>query len=627
MKKIYMLALGTLLTNVLMAQITVYQEDFANGISSWTSETFDMGVDGDGPETPAGFDGWSYDFNGPSGTLRTGTPAIASTTAANGFAMFDSDSINTVGPDNDGVWDNFTGRLTSPVIVLETGKIYSLSFETNWEENGGGDLSLEVSDDDFATIHAVGDAKTVTEGENGIVSFAISGLTNPANTKIRLNAVAQEAYYWMVDDIKIIEQPSMDLKIKEAHQTYSIDNNWAESSTDLTLIPAKHAPDMHFWATVDNTGSAERTNSKLNVEATSSSGSFTLNGTVTKTLPIGAVDSVLWVGDAGVGSYHPTEIGTHSFAIYPDADGTEEVTFNDTLMASVQLSDSSYAKDDGNLNSSSNRLMWYQRSGTIYEIAADGKMTSLSVGIQTKTESVGNLLQVELWKFDPNDEANPDTYGWVKVDPNPFVVLTNGAGNGEVVIENSHLGTLLTFPLQTPMDVTKGERFMAAIFQPTLIYDTNAGAYSNGVWCVASGNTAYPTRVMHFIQWSTTGLPDDADGALYQSIYPAPMIRLNFGNLVGVEETKKLNIELEQNIPNPFGNSTIINYTLKQNASNVQFKVVDITGKEVLSINEGKKSSGNYTLKLNKTNLSSGIYYYSLIVDEQRLTKKMIITE
>jgi hypothetical protein len=85
-----------------------------------------------------------------------------------------------------------------------------------------------------------------------------------------------------------------------------------------------------------------------------------------------------------------------------------------------------------------------------------------------------------------------------------------------------------------------------------------------------------------------------------------------------------LNYKLEQNYPNPFNPTTLIDYSIDKN-SFVKLVIYDITGREVkTSINENK-NAGKYTEILNSTGLSSGTYFYQLIVDGQAEAKKMMI--
>ncbi len=83
--------------------------------------------------------------------------------------------------------------------------------------------------------------------------------------------------------------------------------------------------------------------------------------------------------------------------------------------------------------------------------------------------------------------------------------------------------------------------------------------------------------------------------------------------------------ELYQNYPNPFNQSTMFKFQCSI-AGNVKVKIYDISGKEVdLLVNENLQA-GTYQVRFNAGGLSSGIYFYSLIVDDIFIsTKKFVL--
>jgi hypothetical protein len=81
---------------------------------------------------------------------------------------------------------------------------------------------------------------------------------------------------------------------------------------------------------------------------------------------------------------------------------------------------------------------------------------------------------------------------------------------------------------------------------------------------------------------------------------------------------------LYQNYPNPFNPSTTIKYSIP-NAGNISLKVYDVLGKEIATLVNEEKSSGNYEVEFNASNLTSGIYFYQLKTGNFIETKKMIL--
>jgi len=96
--------------------------------------------------------------------------------------------------------------------------------------------------------------------------------------------------------------------------------------------------------------------------------------------------------------------------------------------------------------------------------------------------------------------------------------------------------------------------------------------------------------------------------------------------VVGVENENQIPTQysLEQNYPNPFNPRTSIQYAI----SSMQFvslKVYDVLGNEIATLVNEEKPAGNYEVNFNASELSSGIYFYTLKAGSFFETKKMIL--
>jgi len=86
---------------------------------------------------------------------------------------------------------------------------------------------------------------------------------------------------------------------------------------------------------------------------------------------------------------------------------------------------------------------------------------------------------------------------------------------------------------------------------------------------------------------------------------------------------------LEQNYPNPFSGETNFAFKIHQTC-NVSLKVYDLFGREITTLIDNEiKTAGKYIVTFNAGNykLSSGIYYFSLMLPDKTLKKKMIIAD
>ncbi|MBU0476172.1 MAG: Ig-like domain-containing protein [Bacteroidetes bacterium] len=86
---------------------------------------------------------------------------------------------------------------------------------------------------------------------------------------------------------------------------------------------------------------------------------------------------------------------------------------------------------------------------------------------------------------------------------------------------------------------------------------------------------------------------------------------------------------LEQNYPNPFNPSTVIKYSIpnagKSEMSNVKLVVYDILGSKVATLVNEKQVAGNYEIKFDAANLSSGVYIYQLQSGGFLKSRKMVL--
>ncbi|MEJ2194927.1 MAG: aryl-sulfate sulfotransferase [Ignavibacteriaceae bacterium] len=81
---------------------------------------------------------------------------------------------------------------------------------------------------------------------------------------------------------------------------------------------------------------------------------------------------------------------------------------------------------------------------------------------------------------------------------------------------------------------------------------------------------------------------------------------------------------LNNNYPNPFNPTTNIEFQIAD-FGYVTVKVYDVLGKEVKTLIKEDLAAGNYNVDFNANNLTSGIYFYRLSVNNFNITKKMVL--
>ena len=82
--------------------------------------------------------------------------------------------------------------------------------------------------------------------------------------------------------------------------------------------------------------------------------------------------------------------------------------------------------------------------------------------------------------------------------------------------------------------------------------------------------------------------------------------------------------ELKNNYPNPFNPITNIEFQISESGP-VTLKVYDVLGNEVRTLVNEEKIPGNYKVRFDGENLSSGIYFYVLKAGGNIFAKKMCL--
>jgi aminopeptidase N len=111
------------------------------------------------------------------------------------------------------------------------------------------------------------------------------------------------------------------------------------------------------------------------------------------------------------------------------------------------------------------------------------------------------------------------------------------------------------------------------------------------------------------------------------TIDPDEGILRGIGTVTDIQEKfneQDLSFKLFDNYPNPFNPTTLIRYQVPI-VSKVNLKVYDILGNEIRVLVNEEKPAGNYQIKFDAKELSSGIYFYELTCDQFIETKKMVL--
>ncbi len=98
----------------------------------------------------------------------------------------------------------------------------------------------------------------------------------------------------------------------------------------------------------------------------------------------------------------------------------------------------------------------------------------------------------------------------------------------------------------------------------------------------------------------------------------------NYNLLVGVDETESLsNFTVNQNVPNPALNNTAITVAT-ETTGNINLNITSLLGQVVYQENV-VTNSHSHTFNVNVSNFDSGIYFYTVKIGDNSVTKKMLV--
>ncbi|MCZ2130517.1 MAG: T9SS type A sorting domain-containing protein [Bacteroidia bacterium] len=124
-------------------------------------------------------------------------------------------------------------------------------------------------------------------------------------------------------------------------------------------------------------------------------------------------------------------------------------------------------------------------------------------------------------------------------------------------------------------------------------------------------------------------ISENGNDIMYAAIPKQDVLDSIVGNLwsLNVQEIKNNSqvFVVSQNVPNPFSGQTDITIYLNGYTPVLNVEVKDLTGKIVISNKVTNLNQGNHVITLDGTNLSSGVYFYTLTAGNNTITRKMIV--
>ncbi len=587
----------------------VWSEDFSNGFPlGWKSVSNNTGSGNNGSSNPSNFAEcpWKYTTQGSWGYWNSqpkdgnNNPTIPSapinsTTASNGFLISDIDSANhwnggggtgTTSGSSSGSTYHFIESyfVTSSISTLGYPNV-SLEFEHTFRLNNSVNLIVSISRDSvsWTDFFVQGNAQNNTQSADPeLLSLNISSIAgNQPMVYVKIGWTAR-VYYWMIDDMRIVETPRNKIELVEANYggwfTTPLSNG---SGLDYTYFPLNQAMvnGYKIEGVVANLGSQNQ-NAKLNIEVNDALGT-SVHSFTTQSTSMQPLDTVTFVDS----SFYPSNIGLYDFTIWSDSDSAS----TDSIQMQGVITENIYGRDDGNQYSAYGlgRPCGEMVLGTYFDVFISDIVSSISVYI-TDTSDIGSWVRAELYEIDANNDK---------------IYLTQSS---DYILQSSDTGSWITIPLDQNWSLSPG-KYMAAVrgeMHPVL---------SNSV---GMSSLARPTT--NYIQKNGCLNTGQTYGNWYW-LSRVPMIRMNMLITTNIYEN-----EFEGNIsiyPNPISDNITLDLIGVKNGI-YKIEIFDLLGKKIL--NKSIYVGGEAQEEIETEKLNKGVYYIIISNEKYSFSEKII---
>ncbi|MFC2086125.1 T9SS type A sorting domain-containing protein [Bacteroidota bacterium] len=297
-------------------------------------------------------------------------------------------------------------------------------------------------------------------------------------------------------------------------------------------------------------------------------------------------------------------------------------------------------------------VCWWSRNGIKFDKSTDFGETWLSEDIEVTRPVywIYNIPQIELGVSFANIAC--DRSG----GPNDGTIYINWAdrdnGNSDIWLVKSVDGGLSwTDPILVNNDLSGKHQFFnsMALDQVTgnlyiVFYDRrNYDDANTDVYMAMSDNggesfSNFKISETPFYPYETVFIGHYIGVSAHDSKIFATWPRMDDGHLslwganidtamIGIDIPEVLPFSLDQNFPNPFNETTFISFKINE-PSKISLKIYDVYGKEVAKLIDNQLyDRGKYVKQFDTDNFQtrSGVYYFSLIMKDKVLTRKMIL--
>lgn len=605
------------------------QGDFDGGLNGWSAVTIECNG------APSEASTWKYEADGISiGGLGNGVTSGPS--FCNGAMAFNSDFLdnggNVVTDENGQVISLDEGSGDCP--AAQIGELISPIIDISGSDVAGVSVEFYQSARQFQSRYFV--EYSIDGGDNFIIAAEI-------NAEVAVNAVSDEPkqsiplpgaagssqlvvkftmlgdyYYWVIDDVKIIEREANNLRVNE---------NFFATAPNVR-VPRSQVDAIHFLADIQNIGAATQENTSLNMTVTNdATGAEVFNsdlafGDITAdSIAENKLFESTFTPEAVVANY--TGVYTVSSSTGDDFDESDN-----TRTINFSVSEDEFANEDGTnlgniqITDPSQTPTWSLGNYFYLPNGSGWKVSKFAIGIGNANEVGGLEVGVRMFKWTDID-ADSDDSGFPEAAPNErefigfadYEILGNelptdaneiteifnqDGDNSPILLEDEgHYIVMMTMDAEVGVPATDAlyNSYLAMNLATTQAgnprYWSFFGGSSDIFETVYDANNNFTPLVRMFIE------PDDASA----------VVELSADNLVTVG-------------PNPAKEFVNIGMEFAKSFNEVNVMITDATGRVVLM--NDLQNIQNHQMRVDVANLAAGVFLVNINTPEGVRTEKFI---
>jgi len=608
------------------------QGDFDGGaqINGWRTVTISCNGN------PSELDVWKFDADGilDEGALSLGTSPGPS--FCNGMMAFDSDFLDNEGAilNEDGTINTGAvgtgpcpapqvGELISPVIDISGSDAAGISVEFFQETRQlNSQYFVEYSTDAGETFEAIAINTEIDGNAFNLVnktSIPLPGVAGASELVVKFTYFG-DYYYWLIDDVKIVEREANNLRVNE---------NFFAAAPNVR-VPASQVDPINFLADIQNVGAETQENTTLSISITNDA---TGEEVYMDTTDLGSITAdSLTENNLLPNQFTPAATVAQYTGVYTvSAEAADADLSDNTQTITFEVTDNEFANEDGtNLGNVAitdvNQTPTWSLGNYFYLPRGGGyKVTGFGIGIGNADQVGGLDVGVRMFKWtDVDGDSDESGFPEAAADERELIgfadyeILGNELPQDVNIIEAAQISSAEDGE-GAPILLEDDAHYIVMMTMDSEVgVSAKDDLYTSYLAMNLASTAAGAPRY-----WSFFGNSSD----IAETVYDAnnlftPLVRMFIAQEDASSVTELPADNLISVTPNPASDFVNLSMDFTKSFDKVNIMMTDITGRVVLM--QDLDNVRNHQMRIDVGNLLSGTFILNITTPDGVRTEKFI---